>query len=166
MASRLQKSNIITRLTLIDIATVSQPLLPVLLLDLHIYPVSVFCFLASMSTGGRPHATRQPRGREGLTKTHFTCSGNGGSLFPSSRETENQTQRRRFSGFATRKWGGSRRCFLLIRVYHGLARVHEEKIRFPNRRFSITRLGPSAAKHGRQGKWTNLERAFSSLLGS
>jgi hypothetical protein len=79
-----------------------------------------------------------------------TCSGNGGSLFPSSRETEKPTQRRRFSGFATRKWGGSRRCFLLIRVYHGLARVHEEKIRFPNRRFSITRLGPSAAKHGRQ----------------
>jgi hypothetical protein len=81
MASRLQKSNIITRLTLIAIATVSQPLLPVLLLDLHIYPVSVFCFLASMSTGGRPHATRQPRGREGSTKTHFTCSGNGGCYF-------------------------------------------------------------------------------------
>jgi hypothetical protein len=42
-----------TRLTIIATATVSQPLLFVLLLDLHIYPVSVFCFLTSMSTGGR-----------------------------------------------------------------------------------------------------------------
>lgn len=80
------------------IATVSQPLLPVLLLDLHIYPISEFCFLTSMSTGGRHrHVTRLWSGREDSTTKIFAPRQWWPSFFSSSASRhENFSKRRRF----------------------------------------------------------------------
>jgi hypothetical protein len=98
------KSNIITRLIIIVTATISQPLLPVLLLDLHIYPVSVFCFLASMSTGGRLHAMLQLRGRERVRRRHIPHAQAMLACYFLATGNKILTERWRFSGFATRKW--------------------------------------------------------------
>ena len=123
----------ITWLTII--ATVSQPLLPVLLLDLHIYPFSVFCFITSMSTGGRRYATRLWSGREDSTTKIFAPRQWWLSFFfflPLRRSTKTFPSEGVFWN-CFMQMGGLQRCFL-SRGYHGLARVHERKKRFPNRR--------------------------------
>jgi hypothetical protein len=93
-----------------------------------------------MSTGGRPHATLQPRER-GYDEDTFTCSGNGGLLLSSSRE-QNLNPATEFF------WTGYSAAFCVSGHITGWLGFTMEKNQVPEPKGSITRLGPSAAKHG------------------
>ena len=86
-------------------------------------------------------------------RRRYLRPGNGGYHFSFASGHKNLLKRRSFLD-CSRAMGGYQRCFL-IRVYHGLARVHEEK-RFPNRRFRHSAWPESEARQAGLGRW-NLE---------
>ena len=70
---------------------------------------------------------------EWTRRQRYLRPGNGGyHFFPSRQGTKIFSSEGVFWDCFT-QMGGLQRCFL-IRGYHGLARVHERKKRFPNRR--------------------------------
>jgi len=115
-----------TRLTIIVTATVSQPLLPVLLLGLHIYPLSVFCFQACRREGVIKHATW---GERILTAKDICAQATVAIIifFLSRQGTKNLFKRRRFLDCFKGKWEAYSAAFFPTRRYHGLARASREK---------------------------------------